>query len=75
MRTHSDGAVLFNSAQTANLLQQKEFAEPQPGIDAMLDRWDKVVEGFIDEPGVERMGRLKACMRELVEFVWRTALV
>jgi hypothetical protein len=39
-------------------------------VEAMLDRWDKVVEDFIDEPGVERRGALKACMRELVEFVW-----
>lgn len=70
MWTHSDVAVLLKAAQTANLLQQEEFSEPQPGIEAMLDRWDKVVENFIDEPGVERMGPLKACMRELVEFVW-----
>jgi hypothetical protein len=36
----------------------------------MLDRWDKAVEDFIDEPGSERMGPLRICMRELVEFVW-----
>jgi hypothetical protein len=69
MWTHSDVAVLLKATQTANLLQDEEFSEPQPGIEAMLDRWDKVVEDFIDEPGVERMGPLKACMRELVEFV------
>jgi hypothetical protein len=42
MWTHSDVAVLLKAAETANLLQQEEFAEPQPGIEAMLDRWDKV---------------------------------
>jgi hypothetical protein len=36
----------------------------------MLDRWDKIVADFIDEPGVKRMGPLRACMRELVEFGW-----
>ena len=70
MWTHSEVAVLLKAAQTANLLQQEEFSEPQPGIEALLDRWDKVVEDFIDEPHVARMGPLKACMRELVEFVW-----
>ena len=70
MWTHSDVAALLKAAQTANLLEQEEFSEPQPGIEAMLDRWDKVVEDFIDEPGVERMGPLKACTRELAEFVW-----
>ena len=70
MWTHSDVAALLKAAQTANLLQQEEFSEPQPVIEAMLDRWDKVVEDFIDEPGVERMGPLKACMRELAQFVW-----
>lgn len=39
-------------------------------VEAMLDRRDKIVEDCIDEPGVERMGALTACMRELVEFVW-----
>ena len=70
MWTHSEIAVLLKAAQTANLLQQEEFSEPQPGIEALLDRWDKVVEDFIDEPRVARMRPLKACMRELVEFVW-----
>ena len=43
MWTHSEVAVLLKGAQTANLLQQEEFSEPQPGIEALLDRWDKVV--------------------------------
>jgi hypothetical protein len=38
--------------------------------EAMLDRWDEVVQDSMDQPGIERMGPLKACMRELVEFVW-----
>ena len=59
MWTHSDVAVLLKAVQTAYLLQQEEFAEPQPGIEAMLDRWDKAVEDFIDEPGSERMGHSK----------------
>ena len=70
MWTHSDVAVLLKAAQTAYLLQQEEFAEPQPGIAAMLDRWEKAVEDFIHEPGTERVGPLRACMRELVAFVW-----
>jgi hypothetical protein len=70
MWTHSDVAVLLKAVQTAYLLQQEEFAEQQPGIEAMLDRWDKAVEDFIDEPGSERMGPPRVCMRELVEFVW-----
>jgi hypothetical protein len=41
MWTHSDVAVLLKAGQTAYLLQQEEFAEPQPGIAAMLDRWEK----------------------------------
>jgi hypothetical protein len=32
--------------QTGYLLQQEEFAEPQPDIEAMLDRWDKAVQDF-----------------------------
>ena len=69
MWTQSDVAVLLKAGQTANLLQQEECSEPaRHRGDA--DRWDKVVEDFIDEPGVERMGLLKVCMRELVEFVW-----
>jgi hypothetical protein len=67
MWTHSDVAVLLKAVQTAYLLQQEEFAEPQPGIEAMLDRWDKAVEDFIVEPGSERMGPLRVSMRELVE--------
>jgi hypothetical protein len=70
MWTHSDVAVLLKAVQTAYLLQQEEFAEPQPGIEAMLDRWDKAVEDFIVEPGSKRMGPLRVSMRELVEFVW-----
>jgi hypothetical protein len=66
MWTHSDVAVLLKAVQTAYLLQQEE----QPGIEAMLDRWDKAVEDFIVEPGSERMGPLRVSMRELVEFVW-----
>ena len=69
MWTHRDVAVLPKAAQTANLLQQEEVAAPKPGVEAMLDRWERVVDDFIAEPGVERMGRLKAAMRELVEFV------
>jgi len=70
MWTHSDVAVLLKAAQTANLLQNEEFSESRPDIEAMLDRWDEVVQDFMDQPGIERMGPLKACMRELVEFVW-----
>ena len=70
MWTHSDVAVLLKAVRTAYLLQQEEFAEPQQGIEAMLDRWDKAVEDFIVEPGSERMGPLRVSMRELVEFVW-----
>jgi hypothetical protein len=70
MWTHSDVAVLLRAVQTAYLLQQEEFAEPQPGIAAMLDRWEKAVEDFIHEPGSERVGSLRVCMRELVAFVW-----
>ena len=69
MWTHSDVAALLKAAQTANLLQQEEIAEPKPGADALLDRWERVVDAFIAEPGGERMGPLRACMRELVEFV------
>ncbi|MEZ0336243.1 MAG: hypothetical protein ACAI18_19800 [Gemmatimonadales bacterium] len=69
MWTHSDVAVLLKAAQTANLLQQEEIAEPKPGVDALLDRWERVVDAFIAEPGVKRMGPRTACMRELVEFV------
>ena len=35
MWTHSDVAVLLKAVQTANLLQDEEFSEPQPGIEAM----------------------------------------
>jgi hypothetical protein len=59
---------LPRAAQTANLLQQEEVTESQPGIEAMLDRWDRLVDDFIVEPGAERIGALKACMRELVQF-------
>ena len=55
MWTHSDVAVLLKAVQTAYLLQQEEFAEPQPGIAAMRDRWEKAVEDFIHEPGSERV--------------------
>jgi 2',3'-cyclic-nucleotide 2'-phosphodiesterase (5'-nucleotidase family) len=51
MWTHSDVAVLLKAMQTAYLLQQEEFAEPQPDIEAMLDRWDEAVQDFIAEPG------------------------
>jgi hypothetical protein len=69
MWTHRDVAVLLKAAQTANLLQQEEVVEPRPGVETMLDRWERVVDDFIAEPGGERMGALKAAMRELVESV------
>jgi hypothetical protein len=37
-------------------------------MSVMLERWDRLVDDFIVEPGAERMGPLKACMRELVQF-------
>ena len=70
MWTHSDVAVLLKAAQTANLLQQEEVVEPRPRVEAMLDRWERVVDDFIAEPGGERVGPLKTAMRELVESVW-----
>ena len=70
MWTHSDVAALLKAAQTANLLQQEEVVEPRPRVEAMLDRWERVVDDFIAEPGGERVGPLKAAMRELVESVW-----
>jgi hypothetical protein len=70
MWTHLDVAVLLKAAQTANLLQQEEITEPRPGAEALLDRWERVVDAFIADPGAERMGPLTACMRELVDFVW-----
>jgi hypothetical protein len=51
MWTHSDVAVLLKAAQTANLLQQEEITEPRPGAEALLDRWERVVDAFIAEPG------------------------
>jgi len=70
MWTHSDVAVLLKAAQTANLLQQEETTEPRAGAEALLDRWERVVDAFIAKPGAERMGPLTACMRELADFVW-----
>jgi hypothetical protein len=70
MWTHRDVAALLRAAQTANLLQQEEVVEPRPRVEAMLDRWERVVDDFIAEPGGERVGPLKAAMRELVESVW-----
>jgi hypothetical protein len=69
MWTHRDVAALLRAAQTANLIQQEEVVEPRPGVDAQLDRWERVVDAFIADPGGERMGPLRACMRELAEFV------
>ena len=70
MWTHSDVAALLKTAQTANLLQRGEVVEPRPRVEAMLDRWERVVDDFIAEPGGERVGPLKAAMRELVQSVW-----
>ena len=50
MWTRSGVAVLLKAAQTANLLQQEEITEPKPGAEAMLDRWERVVDAFIAEP-------------------------
>ena len=36
MWTHREVAALLKAAQTANLLQQEEIAEPKPGIEALL---------------------------------------
>jgi hypothetical protein len=69
MWTHSEVAALLKAAQAANLLQQEEIEEPKPGVDALLDRWERVVDAFIAKPGAERVRPLRACMRELVEFV------
>ena len=55
MWTHSDVAVLLKAVQTAYLLQQEEFAGPRL-VSGDLDRWERVVEDFIPEPGTERIG-------------------
>jgi hypothetical protein len=68
MWTHATSRCCLGRRRTANLLQQEEVTEPQPDIEVMLERWDRLVDDFIVEPGAERMGPLKACMRELVQF-------
>ena len=46
MWTHRDVAALLRAAQTANLIQQEEVVEPRPGVDALLDRWERVVDAL-----------------------------
>ena len=74
MWTHSDVAVLLKAAQTANLLQQEEITEPRPGAEALLDRWERVVDAFIAEPGSERMGRSQPVCASSLTSSGRTVL-
>ena len=62
--------VWISAALTANLLLLVYITALRRGAEALLDRWERVVDAFIAEPGAERMGPLTACMRELVDFVW-----
>ena len=62
MWTHSIVAVLLKASQAASRLQRERYMDSQ----TLLDHWDRVVQDFIDRPGVRRMASLQACMRELI---------
>lgn len=62
--------LLLRASHRAMLLASERSSGPRLGHEAMLERWEEVLQDFCDAPENDAvMLRFKECVRELIEIV------